>query len=410
MTTIKNRTSSVPVEGDLTNIPSLAPLIIKGVDTTNGRGVVPQALLLAPLKVLVPAWDTPVVGEPAHTLSLFWLSHDGERLLARLQVTAPPPPILDFYEVEIKLADLRSATRVAELYYSVDTEGGTNSMRPSIPITIDLDPPRLLRPTDVLQFVVPPSPALNEQYIVDHPQTAFIIPPYNIQAPYDWVEFYLSNLQDPPQNLAAAGRALVDFTTQPPTASLDAAAFRKLNDGAAHIFFRIYDATGNFSVPRSLGLPFKVNLLGTTTPTRPLPAPEIGHSLNKNGYLTCSSTPSFMAGVSWLIAPHAGIREGDEVRFVWQGFNENNWATENLNAVFRTSLRWTSTHAQKGATVIVDSFDTTLFPLRNFASASGSYEVWRDGKRVGESLPGYLRVDLTYGTGFYCSPRGKVRG
>lgn len=410
MTDIKRITSSAVGDGDLTNIPPLDPLLIMGVDTTNGRGVVPQALLLASLKVRIPAWDTPMVGEPAHTLRLYWSSNDGVRLLATRVVTAPPPPLLDFYELEIKLADLRSATRLAQLYYTVETEGGTNSMRPSIPITIDLEPPRLLVPTAVLQFVVPPSPALNEQYLLDHPQTAFRVPTYNIAAPFDRIEFYLSNLLDPPQSLAAAGSSWVDFTTTPYTATLDAAAFRSLGDGTAYVFFRIYDETGNYSLTRSLGLPFTVSLRGTITPTPSLPAPIIGHSLNSSRYLNCSSVPSFMNGVSWSITRHPDIREGDEVRFVWQGFNENNWATPNPNTVFRKTLSWTSTNVQAGATVIVDSFDTTLFPLRKFSSATGSYEVWRGGVQVGASFPGLIRVDLTYATGVYCTPRGNVRG
>ncbi|MCF5054357.1 hypothetical protein GIW74_22355 [Pseudomonas syringae] len=101
---------------------------------------------------------------------------------------------------------------------------------------------------------------------------------------------------------------------------------------------------------------------------------------------------------------------GDEVTFIWQGFNENNWGTVNPNVVFRRSIIWTAANISAGATVVVDSFETTLFPLRNRTSATGSYEVRRGGVLIGTSQPGRVRVDLTYSTGCYCTPRGIICG
>lgn len=392
----------------MSTIPGLAPLTIAGVSTTDRRGVVPQTLLLAPLPVRIPMWaPIPAVGDDPHILQLFWSSHDGVRLLATRAITAPPPPVPAFHELQIELADLRSATRVAQLYYIVTTEGGANRMEPSIPITLDLDLPRLVTPTDTLRFVVPPVPALDNQYLLNHPRPAFYVPVYNIGAAGDRIEIYLSNSPNPAPGLAAAGSSQVNFTTTPWTISLDGNAFRSLNDGPAYVFFKIFDLTGNFSV-RSIGLPFNVSLGATVpTPTITLPAPRVQHTLT-NGYLNCSSVPSVMAGVSWLISPVNTIQVGDEVRYIWQGYNENNWATPNLNVVFQRSLVWAQQHVTAGAIVVVDSFDTTLFPLRRFTSATFIYEVWRNGVRVGESLPGRVRVDLTYSTGCYCTPRGIV--
>ncbi|MGA9704156.1 hypothetical protein [Pseudomonas sp.] len=391
----------------MSTIPGLAPLTIAGVSTTDGRGVVPQTLLLAPLTVRIPMWEpTPAPGDEPHILRLFWSSHDGVRLLATQTVTAPPPPVPAFHELTIQLADLRSATRIAQLYYTVNTEGGSNLMRPSIPITLDLEPPRLVSPTDTLRFVVPPVPALNNQYLLNNPRPAFYVPVYNIGAEGDRIEIYLSNSPNPAPGLAAAGTSLVDFTTSPWTVSLNGDAFRSLNDGPAYVFFKIFDATGNFS-NRSIGLPFTVSLGATVPiPTISLPAPIVQHTRTGASYLSCGSVPSVMAGVSWLIRPVNTLQLGDEVRCVWQGYNDNNWFAPNTSVVFRRSLLWAPQHITAGAIVVVDSFDTTLRPLRDFRSAIFTYEVWRNGVKVGESLEGRVRVDLTYPTGGFCSPRG----
>ncbi|WP_395607735.1 hypothetical protein [Pseudomonas sp. B22129] len=280
-------------------------------------------------------------------------------------------------------------------------------MQPSIPLLLDFDPPRLLRPTDVLRFVVPPVPAVNAQYLLDNPQVKLYLPVYNIEAPFDECELFVSNSPNTPPG-PASGRSLVDFSTTPRTVSLDAAAFRTLNDGTAYIFFRLFDETGNFMATWSVGLPFTVSLGATIpTPVATLPAPVVQHSL-RNGYLTCSSTPTVMTGVRWLIAAHSDIRVNDQVRCVWQGFDKNNWAEPNANVVFRQTLTWGQANITTGAVVNVDSFNQTLFPLRNFASATFTYEVWRGGVKVADSLPGRVRVDLNYSSKCYCTPLGII--
>ncbi|WP_231423694.1 hypothetical protein [Pseudomonas sp. Leaf59] len=621
----------------------LDPLTVPGVNTADGRGVVAQNLLLAPLKLQIPAWQPipDAVDDPMHTCEVWWESDDGVRLLDRFYVGAPPPDMPAFYEREISLLNLRSRTRVAHLYYSVRNGSGQTFSNPKVTITIDLERPTLLRPTDRLEFQVPPVPVLDEQYVLDHQPTVFKLPAYNIEAPGDRVEIYLSNSSTPPVAQADGGSP-VNFGTVPRTATLNADAFRDLNNGQAYAFFRIFDEAGNFS-EMSAGLPFvmgiglpapsirppayddrlikrddaragvfvridypgwsaaaghqvivywddrptnaqgvsrlpfeveipwpvlrgpkpalaaetvqvryeviglnlsptpsaplavNVNLtiagqdhanapallnptlapvevvgrtgtnllvnddrgypirvrvrlfdtprpgdtlqlfwngdgpvatysvragdvagswvnfsdvpaavLDSTTVTAhavhyitsngvneqrspvttvnvrfvPLPAPVVQHTLT-NGYLTCRSQTqpvngvawSMLAnGVRWFIAAHTGLRVGDTIRFKWQGFNENNWSTQNSNVVFERSLRWEPEYAAAGTTIVVDAYDTALYPLRNFKSATGSYEVWRDGVKVGASAPGLVRVDLTYSTGCYCTPRGVVCG
>ena len=394
----------------MSTIPGLAPLTIAGVNTTDGRGVVPQALLAVPMRVRIPMWQPlPAVGDEPHVVELFEDSVDGIRSLTRQTVTPPPPPIPSFHELEITVDQLRRTTRVARLYYVVTTEGGSNRMQPSIPITIDLNPPTWMLPTDALQFVVPPVPVMNAQYLQNNPRVAFNIPTYDIGVSGDRVEFYLSNQANPATGLAPAGGSLVDFTTTPWTGTLDAAAFRSLSDGTAYVFCKIFDATGNFSA-LSAGLPFVVGLGNVIPiPITSFPAPRVLNTLT-NGNLNCSSMPKAVDGVHWLIAADARIRVGDEVTFIWQGFNENNWGTVNPNVVFRRSIIWTAANISAGATVVVDSFETTLFPLRNRTSATGSYEVRRGGVLIGTSQPGRVRVDLTYSTGCYCTPRGIICG
>lgn len=634
----------------------LDSVTIPGVNTTDGRGVVPLALLLAPLKVLVPAWEPAPraaqggdPGDPVHTLQLRWVSDDGDRLLAEKTVLAPPPAIPNFdeHEIEIPLIHLRSRSRVAQLYYTVLTgDTGLTYNTSRVTITIDLEAPTLIAPTDKAQFVVPPVPAIDAQYLTAHQPTAFYIPVYSVRAPNDRVEFFLSNTPKPALKPADGG-SLVNFSTTPWTATLNSDAFRDLNSGPAYVFYRVYDETGNYSnmsaglpfvlglglpapsirppiyndqlikrddarvnegggvfvgidaypgwsaaaqhevivywddrpttrrvvtqlpfdvdIPwtvlrgpaavlqaqtvqvryeiyglnptptSSLSLPVNVNLtiagqdhpnapallnptlapveiVGRTVtntlgdsdrgyPVRvrvrlfdtpkvgeslnlfwngvgpvstysvkagdiagtwvffpdvpwsvvagtsvtpysvhyttnngfneqrspitsvntqfiPLPAPVIQHTLT-NGYLNCSSKTDLVNGVPWSmlengvrwkIAPNSNIREGDTLKCTWQGFNENNWSTVNTNVVVSRSLRWEQANTVAGAIIVFDSFDTVLLPLRKFCSATATYQVLRDNAVVSESLPGRVRVDLTYGTGRYCSPNGIVSG
>lgn len=70
----------------------LDPLTVPGVNTADGRGVVAQDLLLAPLKLQIPSWQ-PEPSEPTdkeHTCEIWWDSADGPRLLDTFYVGVPP--------------------------------------------------------------------------------------------------------------------------------------------------------------------------------------------------------------------------------------------------------------------------------------------------------------------------------
>ncbi|WP_338505208.1 hypothetical protein VRB67_10560 [Pseudomonas trivialis] len=234
------------------------PLTVPGVNTADGRGVISQEMLLKPLKLEIPSWQ-PEPSEPydkQHTCEVWWESDDGPRLLDTFFVGVPPPAVPNFYEREISLVHLRSRSRVAHLYYSVRSEGGQSFSDPKVTITIDLERPMLLRPNDMLAFQVPPGAVLDEQYMLDHQPTVFELPTYNIEAPGDRVEIYLSNSPIPPKT-PMDGESPVDFGTAPRTVTLDSDAFRRLNSGPAYAFFRIFDAAGNYS-DMSAGLPFVI--------------------------------------------------------------------------------------------------------------------------------------------------------
>ncbi|WP_338485773.1 hypothetical protein [Pseudomonas trivialis] len=243
---------SAPIAG------GLDPLTVPGVNTADGRGVISQEMLLKPLKLEIPSWQ-PEPSEPydkQHTCEVWWESDDGPRLLDTFFVGVPPPAVPNFYEREISLVHLRSRSRVAHLYYSVRSEGGQSFSDPKVTITIDLERPMLLRPNDMLAFQVPPGAVLDEQYMLDHQPTVFELPTYNIEAPGDRVEIYLSNSPIPPKT-PMDGESPVDFGTAPRTVTLDSDAFRRLNSGPAYAFFRIFDAAGNYS-DMSAGLPFVI--------------------------------------------------------------------------------------------------------------------------------------------------------
>lgn len=167
-----------------------------------------------------------------------------------------------------------------------------------------------------------------------------------------------------------------------------------------------FDYTIDNGVNQQRSVITEVNV--NAAPAITLPAPKIQHSLT-NGYATCTSKPSILVGVSWLVAPDAKLQLNDEIRFVWQGFTSNNWVGPIAGTEFNQSVFWSTLHMSQGWTVVVTSFQTTLFPLRKYGSATGSYEVWRNGVKVGDSLVGRVRVDLTYaGSGGYCGPSGIV--
>ncbi|MGR2708435.1 hypothetical protein B7453_27570 [Pseudomonas sp. IB20] len=375
----------------------LPPMTITGVDLNDPDGVVPLNYLLTPLKVQIPRWSPlQVAGDEDHILELRELSDDGEWLIERITIKPPPPAIPNEYEFEIPLAWLRRRPRrTAWLFYSV-INGGNTTESQKTQILVDLERPSLLKSTDTVRFVVPPVPAVNEAYLTANPLVAFYIPLYNVMAKGDRIEFFLSNQPNAPL-AAAAGGSLLNVSSLPWTATLAADAFRKLSNGNAYVRFRIYDATGNYS-DLSADLPFVVGSAVVVQPVT-LPAPRLESTLNRLGYLTCSSLTTEKKSVSWTILPNTNIQVGDQIKFIWQGYQTNNWETLLANVLFEQTATWTLLHQTTGMPVVMDAYYTALFPLRKFSSAIGRYEVWRGGAKLGDSLQRLLRVDLTFPTG-----------
>ncbi|OIN52053.1 hypothetical protein BFL40_14635 [Pseudomonas costantinii] len=386
-------------------LSGLDSVTVLGVDPNDKRGVVLLAFL-RPFMVRISAWlPIPSVDDPKHIVKVFWRSDDGVKLLKTVTVGPPPGSPPDFYDIEIDPADVRLRSRTVFISYSIENAAGLSESSEKQAI-IDLDAPQLRNQTKRLSFVNQPTPAVDRAYLNANPRVAFNLSIFDDNEPLidNVVEFYLSNQATPPVT-PADGRSLIDFSFTPWRVMLDAKAFEKLNDGNAWVFYKVLDKTGNAS-EMSDGLPFTVALVVVIPPVK-VPAPTVQHTLT-NGYLTARSVPPAVQGVCWLIAPNSTIQQGDVLTFKWQGFSANNWSNPIANVVFTDSVTWTSTHSTSGWTVVVLPYQTTLFPLRNYASATGTYEVRRGGVLVAESLVGRVRTDLTYATGCYATPLGIV--
>lgn len=385
-------------------LSGLDPLTVVGVDPNDVRGVVPLAFLNR-FFVQVPGWlPIPSVGEP-HTLRVFGRSADGVTLLKTVMVGPPSGSPPDFYDIEIDQAYVRLGSRTVLFSYGVENDAGLSESGET-PALIDLLEPWLRDLMKRLSFVNQPTPAVDRAYLTANPSVEFNLSIFDDNEPLigSTVKFYLSNQATPPVT-PADGRSGIDFTSTPWRVMLDAKAFEKLTDGNAWLFYKALDKTGNAS-EMSEGLPFTV-ALGAVIPALKVPAPTVKHTLT-NGYLTARSVPPAVQGVLWLIAPNNTIQLGDVLTFTWQGFMANNWSNPLADVVFTVSVTWTSTHSANGWEVVVRPYQTTLFPLRNYASATGTYEVRRGGVLVAQSLVGRVRTDLMYVTGCYASPLGIV--
>ncbi len=616
----------------------LDPLVIPDV---GPRGVIPVSRMQAPLRFEIPRWQIPEPGELPHILTTHWIINGRDTTYTET-FSAPPPDIPDPVVRFIPLATLRQESGVGEIYYTIESEAGTTEMLPHLPIRVDMVAPTLLTPQDHLEFVVAPTPVVDEAYIAANAPILLRVPPYNGREVFDSVQIYASNSASPPVT-APDGVTLLQSTSDPLIASLDGAVLRRLLNGNAFLFCRFFDEAGNFS-PMSAGLAFSLALTapptdlqlpeirppayndllikrddarldegggvfvriptytgwasgdavvvyfngrpivsqpvvtfpcdvfvpwptlrgpapilvaeqvpvryeiirGTQAPVRSavarfnvnltiagqenpnapaklngllarveirgqnpptlnqidnrhrgqdvlasvalfdepvagqvlrlycngvgpvasytvragdvagrvvsfsnlpwsvfegianarlpfyyttdngfneqrspdtevnvnaVPAitvsvPKLLHSLTKS-YITCAS--SAVDGVSWLIEPNPDVKLNDEIRFKWQGFSANNWSNPIEASQFNRTTFWTAANIRQGWTVVVTPFETTLFPMRRFGSATAAYEVWRNGIQIGQSDVVRIRVDLTYaGSGSYCGPNGSI--
>ncbi|MGY2293035.1 hypothetical protein ACW9H6_25445 [Pseudomonas sp. SDO528_S397] len=137
-----------------------------------------------------------------------------------------------------------------------------------------------------------------------------------------------------------------------------------------------------------------------------LAPPKIDHTLHGSAqYLTCDSRPATCHGVRWTIAPDDRMALDDEVKFYWQGFRTNNWSDPIAETSFDAAITLTAEHLANGVLMTVLPWDTKIEPLRRFASATGTYYLYRGGALIGESTVGRVRIDRVFaGSGIVCNP------
>lgn len=293
---------------------SLAPMDITGVDPLDPAGLIKRNVLLADLEVKIPMWGPgPVPLDSPHTLDLILMQGAAVIHTESKTVTAPPPPFPTEHVLYIPTIVMQSLSGTVQLYYVVtDSFGGRSELVPKRTLTIDQNNPELVDPAHHLEFVVPPSPAVNETYLLNNDPVAFDLLPYTGRSDGDKIHLYLSNSANPPvagpdyiYELVLSGDPLIVY--------LPADKFRGLINGAAFIFYRIFDRAGNFSV-RSAGLPFQLALIPLPGP-RPLP--EIYPPERYSDALI--NREDARAGIYVRINGYTDWAPGDQVRVYWKG-------------------------------------------------------------------------------------------
>lgn len=289
----------------------LDPLKIPGV---GPRGVIPVSLMQAPLRIEIPRWQLPEPGELPHILRLHWIIN-GKETTQSETFSAPPPDIPDPVVQFIPLATLRERSGVGEIYYTLETEAGTTEMLPHLPIRVDMVAPTLLTPLDRLEFVVPPTPVVDEAYIAANSPILLRVPVYNGREDFDRIELYVSNSPAPPMT-APDGVTLLQSTADPLIASLDGAQLRRLMNGDAHLSYRVFDEAENFSI-LSAGLLFSLAL---TAPPTGLQLPEIRPPVYNDLLIKRDDARlDEGGGVFVRIRAYTGWASGDTVVVYWNG-------------------------------------------------------------------------------------------
>lgn len=291
---------------------ALDPMDIPGVDPLDPNGLVPVSLTLAPLLVRIPMWlPAPEPLDTPHRVQLLWERDGIERQADLKLIDAPPPPLPAFVPMHVPLAMLRERSGTVKLFYRViDSEGQRSELDPKVTLTIDLESPELLRPDDQLSFVNPPVTGVDEAYVASNDPVRFNIPPYRGRERNDRIEMVLSNSPNPAAAAPDGDYVLVDVS-DPLVCELPAAAFRRLNNGPAYIFYQVFDEAGNFST-RSAGLPFSLDLIAG--PDVPLPAPTIMPPAYDDNIIKRDDA---RAAVVLLIDPYINWAAGDHARAFW---------------------------------------------------------------------------------------------
>lgn len=311
---LNKNSSSVASGPTIKGVLALDEMDIPAVDPADPIGLIKAAFMLAPLEVRIKQWDpAPELLDTPHTLTLHWL-RGGVQVFSVVEVVkAPPPDLPDEHILEIPLTVLRAQSGPVDMYYSVtDSFGGVSELVPRKRLTVDMDSPQLLNPADHLEFVVPPSPVVDEAYLIANNPVGFKVPPYTGRDDGDDVHFYVSNEANPPEGSESGVYELVS-ATDPLIAYLDADVLRTLTNGLAYLFHRIFDRAGNFSI-RSAGLPFTLSLIPSPGP-RPLP--EIFPAERYSDGLI--NRADARAGIFVRVNLYLNWAPGDRVIVYWKG-------------------------------------------------------------------------------------------
>lgn len=311
---LSKNSRSVATGPTITGVLARDEMDIPGVDPADPIGLIKAAFMLAPLEVRIKQWAPPP--EPLdtpHILTLHWVRGGVEVFSTDKEVTAPPPDLPDEHILHIPLPVLREQSGPVDIYYSVtDSFGGVAEPAPRKRLTVDMDSPQLLNPADHMEFLVPPSPVVDETYLIDNDPVGLTVPPYTGRDDGDNIHFYVSNLANPPEGSEVGVYVLVS-ATDPLIAYLDADVFRTLNNGPAYLFHRIFDRAGNFSI-RSAGLPFTLSLIPAPGP-RPLP--EIFPAERYSDGLI--NREDARAGIFVRVNLYLNWAPGDRVIVYWKG-------------------------------------------------------------------------------------------
>ena len=106
----------------------------------------------------------------------------------------------------------------------------------------------------------------------------------------------------------------------------------------------------------------------------------------------------------WKVVAHGDFDLNDEVRFFTHGYNNNGWDDPVVEDSRFTQGKTFDTPADlvNGLDFTVTPFDPVVYSLRQESTAVAWYEVWRGGRKIGESILRRFRVDLAYPAGGYC--------
>lgn len=290
----------------------LDALVIPGV---GPRGVIPVSLMQAPLRVEIPKWLEPDPTESPHILTLHWIIDGKETVVSHVPIMAPPPPIPDPIVMYVPLGTLREKSGVGEIYYTVKTDSNTTEMEPRLPIRVDMVGPTLLRPQDHLEFVVTPTSGVDEAYITANNPIRLRVPTYNGQEAWDYCELYASNSPTPPVS-GSDGTTVFASTADPLIAELDGEKLRRLLNGNAYLFYRVFDEAGNFST-MSASLAFELALTAPPSDLQPprLRPPVYNDLLIKRDDARLDEG----GGVFVRILAYSGWASGDSVVVYWKG-------------------------------------------------------------------------------------------